>query len=43
MSNDMMLYQSIISDIRNIISAGRDSAYSAASAAMIMTYWNIGK
>lgn len=43
MSNDMMLYQSIISDIRDIISAGRDSAYSAASAAMIMTYWNIGK
>lgn len=43
MSDDMMLYQSIISDIRDIISAGRDSAYSAASAAMIMTYWNIGK
>jgi len=43
MSNDMILYQSVISDIRDIITAGRDSAYSAASAAMIMTYWNIGK
>ena len=43
MSNDMMLYQSVITDIRNIISAGRESAYSAASTAMIMTYWNIGR
>ncbi len=43
MGNDMVLYQSVISDIRDIITAGRDSAYSAASAAMIMTYWNIGK
>ena len=43
MSNDLMLYQSVISDIREIITAGRNSAYSAASAAMIMTYWNIGK
>lgn len=43
MRNDMTLYQSIISDIRDIITAGRDSAYSAASAAMVMTYWNIGK
>lgn len=43
MRNDMTLYQSIISDIRDIITAGRDSAYSAASAAMVMTYWSIGK
>lgn len=43
MSNDLMLYQSVISDIRDIITEGRNSAYSAASAAMIMTYWNIGK
>ena len=43
MSNDIILYQSVISDIRDIITAGRDSAYSAASAAMVMTYWNIGK
>ena len=43
MSNDMILYQSVITDIRNIIAAGRESAYSAASTAMIMTYWNIGK
>ena len=39
----LVLYQSVISDIRNIITAGRNSAYSAASAAMVMTYWNIGK
>ena len=43
MSNDLILYQSVISDIRDIITEGRNSAYSAASAAMIMTYWNIGK
>jgi len=43
MENSLMLYQSVISDIRNIITAGRESAYNAASAAMVMTYWNIGK
>lgn len=43
MENNLMPYQSVISDIRNIIAAGRESAYNAASAAMVMTYWNIGK
>ncbi len=35
MSNDMILYQSVITDIRNIIAAGRESAYSAASTATL--------
>ena len=39
----MTLYQSVISDIKDIITTGRDSAYNAANAAMIMTYWSIGK
>ena len=43
MSNDLTVYQSVISDIKKIIASGRDSAYNAANVAMIMTYWNIGK
>ena len=43
MNNEITIYQSVISDIRDIIIAGRNSAYKAVSAAMIKTYWNIGK
>lgn len=43
MNNDLTLYQSVVSDIKKIIASGRNSAYNAANAAMIMTYWNIGK
>lgn len=43
MENDLILYQSFITDIKTIIAAGRDSTYRAANAAMIMTYWGIGK
>ena len=43
MSNDLTVYQSVISDIKKIIASGRDSAYNAANVAIIMTYWNIGK
>ena len=43
MNNEITIYQSIISDIKDIIVAGRNSAYKAVSVAMIKTYWNIGK
>lgn len=43
MNNEITIYQSVISDIKDIIVAGRNSAYKAVSAAMIKTYWNIGK
>ena len=43
MEKDVMLYQSIITDIKEIISAGQQNAYSAANTAMVLTYWHIGK
>ncbi len=38
-----LAYGSVLSDIKRFIHAGRNSAYNAASSAMILTYWNIGK
>ena len=43
MNNEITIYQSVISDIKDIIVAGRNSAYKAVSVAMIKTYWNIGR
>lgn len=43
MEKDLMLYQPIITDIKEIISAGQQNAYSAANTAMVLTYWHIGK
>ena len=43
MEKDLILYQPIITDIKEIISAGQQSAYSAANTAMVLTYWHIGK
>ncbi len=43
MENELTIYQPIISDIKEIIFAGRQSTYSAANSAMLITYWNIGK
>lgn len=43
---DKMLSNSIpklVSDIKQIIESGKKAAYSAINAAMISTYWNIGK
>ena len=34
---------SIIDDIKQIINVGRQNAYTAVNAAMISTYWNIGR
>ncbi len=43
MEKDFMLYQPIITEIKEIISAGQQNAYSAANTAMVLTYWHIGK
>ena len=43
MDNNLIPYQPVISDIKNLIAAGQNVAYNAANRAMIMTYWNIGK
>lgn len=43
MEKQIMEYQSVISDVKNIISSGQREAYYAANKAMVMTYWNIGK
>lgn len=36
-------YSQIVDDIRQIIDKGRNAAYAAVDAAMIATYWNIGR
>lgn len=43
MENHLTPYQSVISEIKSIISSGQEAAYSASSKAMLLTYWNIGK
>jgi predicted nuclease of restriction endonuclease-like (RecB) superfamily len=47
MSKDRKNYpshnSSIIDDIKQIINVGRQNAYTAVNAAMISTYWNIGR
>lgn len=41
--NDKVLYKPIITDIKELVHAGRNAAYNAVNKATIMTYWNIGK
>ena len=43
MDSNLIPYQPVISDIKNLIASGQNVAYNAANRAMIMTYWNIGK
>ena len=43
MEKKLTVYQSVITDIKNIINAGQQEAYGAASKAMVITYWNVGK
>ena len=43
MKNDLSAYQEVANEIKQMILAGRDSAYQAANSAMLLTYWNIGK
>lgn len=43
MENKIIEYKSVLSDIKQIIDSGRNSAYKAVNSVMIMTYWSIGK
>lgn len=43
MKNEISIYQSVITDIKDIISSGQELAYTAANRAMVFTYWHIGK
>lgn len=43
MENNVMIYQSVITDIKDIISFGQGKAYDAANKAMVLTYWHVGK
>lgn len=43
MANELEAYREVITDIKGIISSGQENAYSAASRAMVLTYWNVGK
>ena len=43
MEKHLTPYQSVITEIKSIISSGQEAAYSASSKAMLLSYWNIGK
>lgn len=47
MSTDVKQYtgnrMSFIDDVKQIINVGRQNAYTAVNAAMVSTYWNIGR
>ena len=43
MANELTIYQSVIDDVKGIISSGMESAYNAASRAKVLTYWNVGR
>ena len=43
MENELAIYQSVIDDVKSIISSGMESAYNATSRAMVLTYWNVGR
>ena len=43
MANEIIAYQSVISDIKDIISSGRELAYNVANKTIVLTYWHIGK
>ena len=43
MENEVTMYQSVITDIKDIISSGKKFAYNAANKAIVLTYWQIGR
>jgi len=43
MANEIAIYQSVIDDVKGIITSGMESAYNATSRAMVLTYWNVGR
>lgn len=40
---NIAVYQPMITEIKQIITVGRQHVYQAANEAMVLTYWNIGK
>lgn len=43
MEKEILLYQSLINDLKALIEDGRNSAYAATNKVIIETYWNIGR
>ena len=43
MEKEVIAYQSVISDIKDIISSGRELAYNVTNKTIVLTYWHIGK
>ena len=43
MANDIDNYHKVITDIKGIISSGREGAYNAVNKAMVFAYWHVGK
>ena len=40
MTHELTHYQSVIDDVKNIISSGMERAYNATSREMVLTYWS---
>ncbi|MGN1394651.1 MAG: YhcG family protein [Succinivibrionaceae bacterium] len=43
MAVEIIEFDDVISDIKNIINSGRNYAYKVTNKTIVMTYWNIGK
>ncbi len=43
MVKELTMYQSVVDDVKDIISSGMENAYNATSRAMVLTYWNVGR
>lgn len=41
--NNIIISDSLVADVRNIIEEGRKRAFSAAGQVAILTYWNVGR
>lgn len=43
MANELTIYQSVIDDVKGIISSGIEGASNATSSAMVLTCWNVDR
>ena len=43
MEDSLVPFRHVLSDVRQIISAGRTAAYAATNREMLTTYWNVGR
>ena len=41
--NNIIISDSLVADVRNIIEEGRKRAFSVAGQVAILTYWNVGR